>query len=32
MRTRAQQNQYVVDERTKKYAGNIEIIKRTYRG
>ena len=32
IRTRAQQNQYVVDEKTKKYGGNIEIIKRTYRG
>ena len=31
VRTRAQQNQYVIDEKTKKYAGTFEIIKRTYR-
>lgn len=31
MRTRAQQNQYVIDEKTKKYAGTLEIIKRTNR-
>ena len=31
VRTRAQQNQYVKDEKTKKYSGDMEIIRRTYR-
>ena len=31
VRTRAQQNQYVIDEKTKKYAGTFEIIRRTRR-
>ena len=31
VRTRAQQNQYVKDEKTKKYAGTMQIIARTYK-
>lgn len=31
VRTRAQQNQYIKDDKTKKYQGSLEIIKRTLR-
>lgn len=30
VRTRAQQNQYIKDDKTKKYQGSLEIIRRTY--
>lgn len=32
VRTRAQQNQYIKDDKTRKYRGNIEIIKQTFKG